>query len=74
MSKFARRYDREFKENAVALFQGGRSVTQVARDLSVSHGSLSRWVKKAQARQAGICGSIFTASCRIRPHRHRAGK
>jgi transposase len=37
MSKFARRYDREFKDNAVALVQGGRSVTQVARDLGVYH-------------------------------------
>jgi transposase-like protein len=26
-SKFARRYDREFKENAVALVQSGRTPT-----------------------------------------------
>jgi transposase-like protein len=31
-TKFARRYDREFKENAVALIQSGRSITDgVAR-------------------------------------------
>lgn len=48
-SKFARRYDREFKEDAVALVQRGRTVTEVARDLGVSHWSLSRWVRDAEA-------------------------
>lgn len=50
-TKFARRYDREFKENAVALIQGGRSITEVSRDLGVSHWSLSRWLKDAQSDQ-----------------------
>lgn len=50
-SKFARRYDREFKENAVALIQSGRSITEVSRDLGVSHWSLSRWLKDAQIGQ-----------------------
>jgi transposase len=49
--KFARRYDREFKENAVALIQSGRSITEVSRDLGVSHWSLSRWLKDAQSGQ-----------------------
>ena len=51
-SKFARRYDREFKENAVALIQSGRSITEVSRDLGVSHWSLSRWLKAAQGGEA----------------------
>jgi transposase len=51
-SKFSRRYDREFKENAVALIQGGRSITEVSRDLGVWHWSLSRWLKDAQHGQA----------------------
>jgi transposase-like protein len=50
-SKFARRYDREFKQNAVALIQSGRSITEVSRDLGVSHWSLSRWLKSAEAGQ-----------------------
>lgn len=50
-TKFARRYDREFKENAVALIQSGRSITEVSRDLGVSHWSLSRWLKDAQSGQ-----------------------
>jgi len=49
-SKFARRYDAEFKENAVALVLNGRTVTEVARDLGCSIWSLGRWV---QAHQAG---------------------
>jgi transposase-like protein len=44
-SKSGRRYDREFKENAVALVRGGRSVTEVARDLGVSMWSLGRWTR-----------------------------
>ena len=47
--KSGRRYDREFKENAVALVQSGRSATQVARDLGVSTWSLNRWVQQARA-------------------------
>lgn len=50
-SKFARRYDREFKQNAVALVAGGRSITEVARDLGVSHWSLRQWIKDAQRGQ-----------------------
>ena len=47
--KSARCYDREFKENAVALVQGGRSATEVARDLGVSTWSLNRWVALTKA-------------------------
>ena len=47
--KSGRRYDREFKENAVALVRDGRSATQVARDLGVSTWSLNRWVAQAKA-------------------------
>ena len=51
-NKFARRYDREFKENAVALVLKGRSQSEVSRDLGVSAWSLGEWVKKAKAGQA----------------------
>ena len=42
-SKFARRYDAEFKRNAVALVQSGRSLGEVCRDLGCSSWSLGRW-------------------------------
>jgi transposase-like protein len=41
-SPFGRRYDREFKENAVALVRDGKRVTAVARDLGVSAWALGR--------------------------------
>ena len=50
-SPFGRRYDREFKENAVALVRAGRTVSQVARDLGVTTWSLSRWVQVANGGQ-----------------------
>ena len=43
--QMARRYDREFKENAVALVQSGRTISGVARDLGVTTWSLARWVQ-----------------------------
>ena len=50
-SKFSRRYDREFKENAVALIQSGRSITEVSRDLGVSDWSLRQWLKTIEGAQ-----------------------
>ena len=46
-SQTARRYDREFKENAVALVRGGRTITSMARDLGITTWSLGRWVQLA---------------------------
>ncbi len=43
-----RRYEREFKSNAVALVRGGRTITDVARNLGVSKWSLGHWVAQAR--------------------------
>ena len=51
-SRTGRRYDREFKNSAVALVQSGRTVTGVARDLGVSKWSLGRWVEQVRTGQA----------------------
>ena len=51
-SRTGRRYDREFKNNAVALVQSGRTITEVARDLGVTKWSLGHWVKQAKSGQA----------------------
>ena len=48
ISKFGRRYDREFKEKAIALVLGGRSQGEVSRDLGVSLWSLGEWIKKVK--------------------------
>jgi transposase-like protein len=44
-NRSGRRYDREFKNNAVALVREGRTITEVARDLGVSKWSLGHWVR-----------------------------
>jgi transposase len=49
--KCGRRYDREFKQDAVALVLGGRTLMEVSRDLGVSHWSLGRWLKAAKEGQ-----------------------
>lgn len=46
-SKFAWRYDAEFKCNAVALIKAGRSLSKVAHDSGFSTGSLGRRVYAA---------------------------
>ena len=56
-----RRYDREFKENAVALVRAGRTVSRVARDLGVSTWSLGRWVQAANGGQAQSEPKTLTA-------------
>jgi transposase len=50
-SSCGRRYDRQFKEDAVALVRSGRSQAQVARDLQISSGRLSTWMKQLSAGQ-----------------------
>ena len=45
-SKSGRRYDRQFKQDAVALVESGRAIIPVARDLGVSVWSLRYWVKQ----------------------------
>ena len=47
-NRSGRRYDREFKSNAVALVRGGRTITEVGRDLGVSKWSLGHWVRGAE--------------------------
>ena len=40
--KLGRRFDHEFKQNAIALVQSGRSIKEVALDLGVSDRSLDQ--------------------------------
>ena len=44
-NRSGRRYDRESKNNAIALVRGERTITEVARDLGVSKWSLGRSVR-----------------------------
>lgn len=51
-NKSGRRYDAEFKENAVSLLKTGRSFKDVAQDLGVSSWALRVWLKRHQNGQA----------------------
>jgi transposase-like protein len=50
-AKSGRRYDAEFKENAVRLVKAGRSFNEVAKDLGVSAWSLRMWLKRYDSGQ-----------------------
>lgn len=47
-SKHGRRYDKQFKADAVALVNSGRTAVEVARDLGVSTWSVHYWLKQAE--------------------------
>lgn len=47
-SKRGRRYDQQFKADAVALVKSGRTAVEVARDLGVSTWSVRYWIKQAE--------------------------
>ena len=47
-SKRGRRYDKQFKVDAVALVKSGRTVVEVARDLGTSTWSLRHWIQQAE--------------------------
>lgn len=40
----AKRYDDEFRENAVKLVKSGRSVLSVAKDLGIAEMTLRKWL------------------------------
>lgn len=65
-----RRYGREFKNNAVALVQSGRTITEVARDLGVSKWSLGHWARAARngqpLREPGTLGAESAAQRELR--------
>ena len=63
-SRYTRRYDREFKENAVALVESGKEIKEVARDLGISHWSLKNWCKRAKAgKDQAQVGTMDGESC-----------
>ena len=47
-SKRGRRYDKQFKTDAVALVKSGRTTVEVARDLGVSNWSVRYWMRQAE--------------------------
>lgn len=39
------KYDEDFKKSIVALYQNGKSQTQISKDYRVSLSAISRWIK-----------------------------
>ena len=39
------KYDEDFKKSIVALYQNGKSQTQISKDHRVSLSAISRWIK-----------------------------
>jgi transposase len=54
LKKKRRQYDEQFKRDAVALLEGGRSATQLARELGVSQWNLRDWKELFGAGRAGV--------------------
>jgi transposase-like protein len=42
----ARTYDKEFKLNALSLYNGGKSARQVCKDLGIPESTFSGWIKQ----------------------------
>ena len=52
MTKRRRRFSKEFKREAVRLVRdGGRNLTQVARELGIRNGLLSSWREMVEAEE-----------------------
>lgn len=60
-----RKYDREFKLNAVKLYrEGGKSLNRIALDLGVPMTTLAAWVKQfKESGEKSFAGSGFLKPC-----------
>ena len=57
MPENRKRYDREFREGAVRIvYETGKPIAQVARDLGVNEGTLGNWVARDREARAGTEG------------------
>jgi transposase len=54
MTRSYRKFDEDFKQGAVRLvFETGKPIAQVARELGVNEGTLGNWVLKAREARGG---------------------
>ena len=53
MARQYRKFDQDFQQGAVRLvFETGKPIAQVARELGINEGTLGNWVKKRKAELA----------------------
>ena len=59
MAVTRRKFDQDFKEGAVRLlWETGRPIAQVARDLSINEGTLGNWVNNDRLRRGEGDGAL----------------
>ncbi len=64
-SRIRRTFTPQFKKDAVALVQDGRSVNEVAHDLGIARSLLQRW--KTQLTREPEVGTTFPGTGRLTP-------
>ena len=61
--KKQRKYDKEFKLNALNLYKNGKPVADVCRDLGIPYATFYHWIKQLDAEGA----ASFTGSGNVKP-------
>ncbi len=61
-----RKYDDEFKQNAVKKILDGQSVASVSRELGVSEGVLHKWKKERVESSSAAEKELLTVKKRLR--------
>ena len=56
--KKQKRFNKEFKDSAVRLVEGGKSAAQVARDLGLPEWKVQTWVREAKKRKGATVGDV----------------
>ena len=53
-----KRFNQEFKESAIRLVEGGKSASQVAKDLGLPAWQVQTWVRDSRKKKATTVGDV----------------
>lgn len=56
--KKKKRFNQEFKDSAVRLVEGGKSASQVARELDLPDWQVQTWVRESRMRKSATVGDV----------------
>ncbi len=56
--KKKKRFNQEFKDSAVRLVEGGKSASQVARELDLPDWQVQTWVRESKKRKCATVGDV----------------
>ena len=65
-TNYRRKYDEEFKRNALKMIENGQSVRSVAQALGVAEGQLHRWKRAARRDPSPNQHEVFELRARLR--------